>query len=474
MPKNSRKKNILLPLIAFLLCAAALTLYSHSSPLYLMNTWEDVNGNLTIGKCIANGIVLYRDIFEQRGPLLYFLHTLAYWMSPNSFHGIWILELLFCAVFVCFVYKILSLYEREENIVFLPLLMVLIYSSRSYGLGGSPEEFCMPFLTASLYTLLKALKKGRMLNADEYIWIGFCSGAVLWIKYSMLGFYIGSVLPVLFLVFRRQGLKGFFRLVFGVLAGVCVISVPVFVYFVANQALKSLFHVYFYINMNYYPFNDSILYKLYFAGLGFLDAVVKNWQYWIVTALGLVQLFRLEKKPSVIVTLLFGAAGLAMVIYSGGQQFAYYALILSIYSIFGLLIIPKMNAAVKTGVFLAAAVCLGYLAMPKVNDRLHASEADYVQYRFARMMERNATLLNYQFLDGGFFFAADILPDQYYAWSFNVLNDEIRSEQNTYVKEARTAYIVSHDHDVEEADQNHQYELIAEEDGYCLYRRRNS
>ena len=55
-------------------------------------------------------------------------------------------------------------------------------------------------------------------------------------------------------------------------------------------------------------------------------------------------------------------------------------------------------------------------------------------------MEDNATLLNYQFLDGGFFFAANILPDQYYAWSFNVLNDEIREEQNKYV-EGRTHYL---------------------------------
>ena len=41
-------------------------------------------------------------------------------------------------------------------------------------------------------------------------------------------------------------------------------------------------------------------------------------------------------------------------------------------------------------------------------------------------------------------------------------------------KEGRTTYIVARDHDVEDADQNHQYELIAEEDGYCLYRRRTS
>ena len=73
-----------------------------------------------------------------------------------------------------------------------------------------------------------------------------------------------------------------------------------------------------------------------------------------------------------------------MVIYSGGQQYTYYALILSIYSIFGLLVIPKMNSAVKTRALLASAACLGFLAVPKVNDRIHAVKDDYVQYRFTQ------------------------------------------------------------------------------------------
>lgn len=474
MAEKAKVKNITLIVFVFLLCAAVLTLYSHSSPFHLMNTWDDVNGNLTIGKCIANGIVLYRDIFEQRGPLLYFLHTIAYWISPDSYHGIWILELMFCGMFVYFTYKILSLYERMDSIVFLPFLMILIYSSRSYVQGGSPEEFCMPILTASLYILLKALKNGRMLKDAEYVWIGICSGMVLWIKYSMLGFYFGSVLPVLFFVFCTEGFNGVIRLIVGVFAGVCISSIPVAVYFLANQATDCLFHVYFFINMNYYPSNDSIIYKVYLTARGLLSAVVKNWKYWIFTAIGLFQLFRIEKKNSVIITILFGATGLGIVIYHAGRWYLYYALILSIYAIFSLLVIPKLSTAVKASTLLVSAICVVFLGIPRYNARLEMNKDDYVQYRFAEEIGEGATLLNYQFLDGGFFFAADILPDQYYAWSCNIPYDEIRQEQNAYVREGRTIYIVARNHDVEEADRAHRYVLIDEDDGLCLYRRRET
>ena len=457
--------------LVMILGAVMVTLYSHSSPFYLMNTWVDVDGNLTIGKCIANGIVVYRDIFEQRGPLFYFLHAFAYLISRDSFLGIWVLEMLCTAGFVFAVYKILALYEHENNIVFLPFLLFLIYSSRSFGLGGSPEEFCLPLIAGSLYLLLKALKEGRLLTVWEYFGIGLFSGAVLWIKFSMLGFYIGSVIPVLFLIFYKKEYRNLLDLITGVCGGVALISLPVFLYFAVHNALDSLFHVYFYINLNYYPFNDSPVYKLYFAALGLLGAVKSNWKYWIVTAIGLIQLFRIEKRPSVIAELIFGAAGLTMVIYSGGQQFAYYALILSVYSIFGLLAIPKTGVKTAAAALLASIVLAVYVGIPKYNARIRASKNDYVQYRFAAEMDENATLLNYQFLDGGFFFAADILPTQYYSWSFNVLNDEIREEQNRYVAEGTVSYIVAIDHDVEEADVNHRYELIDEADEYFLYRR---
>ena len=471
MQKTKTEKHLIVLIAACILSVTAMTLYSHSSPFYLMNPWEDVCGNLTIGKSMLNGIVLYRDIFEQRGPLLYFLHAFAWLISPNNYHGIWILEALASAAFVYFAYRILALYEKQSNIVFLPLVMILIYSSRSYGLGGSPEEFCMPLLTASLYILLKALKNERMLTIGEYVWIGILSGAVLWIKFSMLGFYIGSVLPVLVLVFWGEGIKGFLRLILGVVLGVAVISIPVFAYFLLNNALESLFRVYFYINLNYYPFNDSVVYKLYFAALGLLDAIRKNWQYWILIVIGLVQLFRIEKRPAVLAELLFGAAGLSIVIYSGGQQYPYYALILSIYAIFALLVIPEMKSAAKTAVTAVAAICIAIFGWPKYQDRINTGKEDYVQFRFAEKMEKGSTLLNYQFLDGGFFYAADILPSQYYAWSFNVLNEEIREEQNRYVAEGQTDYIVSRDRDVEEADVNHQYELIEESEGCYLYQR---
>mgnify|MGYP000054928960 FL=1 len=58
---------------------------SKSSFLYPMNDWQDANCFFTVGKAMMNGKVLYKDIYEQKGPVLYFIHGIAYLISKTSF-----------------------------------------------------------------------------------------------------------------------------------------------------------------------------------------------------------------------------------------------------------------------------------------------------------------------------------------------------------------------------------------------------
>ena len=90
------------------LCFAAafciITVMSTCSFLYPTNTWGDAQCFYTVGKSIAHGKVLYRDIYEQKGPLLYFLHACVEWLpleSANPFLEIYILQ-VFCATAVLF------------------------------------------------------------------------------------------------------------------------------------------------------------------------------------------------------------------------------------------------------------------------------------------------------------------------------------------------------------------------------------
>ncbi len=58
-------------LYSFIVSFAVLAVCSKSSFLYPFNDWVDADCYFTVGKGMMQGKVVYRDLFEQKGVLLY-------------------------------------------------------------------------------------------------------------------------------------------------------------------------------------------------------------------------------------------------------------------------------------------------------------------------------------------------------------------------------------------------------------------
>ena len=52
-------------IFSFLVAFITLLITSKNSFLYLFNDWVDANSFFTVGKSMFNGLVVYKDIFEQ-------------------------------------------------------------------------------------------------------------------------------------------------------------------------------------------------------------------------------------------------------------------------------------------------------------------------------------------------------------------------------------------------------------------------
>ena len=70
---------------------------------------------------------------------------------------------------------------------------------------------------------------------------------------------------------------------------------------------------------------------------------------------------------------------------------------------------------------------------------------DTMQYRAAAVISetQGASLLNYGFMDAGFFTAAGLTPDVKYFHQTNVPLEEMLSEQNRYIEEGLCDYVVT-------------------------------
>lgn len=69
---------------------------------------------LSVGREILNGKVIYRDLFEHKGPLTYFIHAAAALISETSFLGIYLIEIVSLTVFLIFAYKTALFFTNRQ------------------------------------------------------------------------------------------------------------------------------------------------------------------------------------------------------------------------------------------------------------------------------------------------------------------------------------------------------------------------
>ena len=94
MNKRSITKKLYIGLFCLIASGILLLLCSQCSPKYPTNVWGDANCIFTVGRVMKAGGVVYRDIYEQKGPTLYLIHALAAGISDTSFLGVYVMEVI--------------------------------------------------------------------------------------------------------------------------------------------------------------------------------------------------------------------------------------------------------------------------------------------------------------------------------------------------------------------------------------------
>ena len=100
------------------------------SPLFISTIRRDSGVVQYIGWRILNGEVPYRDIWDHKPPIIFFLNALGLWLGNLSPWGIWIIEFLSLAIALFLCYKITS---RIFDVRISYILMVLF--TVSFGLS---------------------------------------------------------------------------------------------------------------------------------------------------------------------------------------------------------------------------------------------------------------------------------------------------------------------------------------------------
>lgn len=443
-------------LVAF--CFLSLT--SKNSFLYPFNDWVDANAFFTVGKSMFNGVTLYKDIFEQKGPLLYVIYGIGYLLSNTTFHGVFILEVLFFSIFLFYIYKLISLFiNKRFSFIIIPILTFLLTTCNAFVQGGSCEEFCFPFFAISLYYFsIHFLKK--KLNSKELIINGFIAGCILLTKFTFLGFWLGFMLFIfLDFIINKKYRESIFSCIY-FLIGMFIPIILFLIYFICTDSYKDFIECYFKINITLYSNAEEYsifkhLVLVLYSGFNCLLIESKKIFVGLVLIPIIFYFIKINKyyKISIIGIFLITFFG----IFFGLRYYDYYVLPLFLFIIFfiiGVFIIlgknVKMNFTNKSlliYVLFFFIFLLGSYFNANYREELFTKKEDTVQYKYAEYMNKydNPTLLNMRTLDCGFYTSSGIIPNTRFFEVQNIAYERFPdniNEMKNYVNNKKVMFII--------------------------------
>ena len=451
---SKTKRSVIQAAFSLLVSAAVLIICSKNSFLYPLNDWVDVNCFFTVGRGIKHGLVPYLDLYDQKGPLLYYIYALAALISETSYLGVFVMEVLLFAVFLFFSGRIAETLSGRPVAFWLTAagLGIGIPLSPAFSHGGSAEEFFLPVFAASLYIVLKAMHERKPLNRSQGILLGVFAAAALWTKYTFCGLYAGLAAAVLIWYLADHLGKELPRLILRALAGAAALTAAVLFWYLIRGALPALWSAYFTDNLTRYTQN--------IRGGNYADPLpnlLNNLSWSIPIMAGLAGLLLLVRKHwRELAALVLGGVALFIFTYLSGRKYPYYAMVMACFAPagYGMLfrLIPAgiaerkwFRAACVTAAVVVAA--LSPLAAYNWSSNVYLMDIsleETPQYRFGEIIRQSedSTLLNYGFLDGGYYLTAESLPVTRFFCTLNNDLPEMNEEHSEAIAEGRTAFIV--------------------------------
>lgn len=286
------------------------------SPLFRPVPSDDPSVYLYVGKTMLDGGAPYRDAWDHKQPLTFFLYALGLILSPASLWGIWVIEMVLLSVAGVLAYLLLEkITSRGLSALSVMLGMIGLFPILW---GYSVEELSLAFQVFVLYAFASYLLSSRDGNRA---WLAFTIGAVTGVLFFLKQSQIAASLAVGFYLFfemlmRREKRK--LAHLASMLAGFALVCGLVAAYLWSRGALQSYMSAAFTFNFGYAGLGLLERFRAALDALEYMGSVPVLWLsialWFTCTGVALLQagptLARWFGKPFTRILLLVGGAGL--------------------------------------------------------------------------------------------------------------------------------------------------------------------
>ena len=254
----------------------------------------------TIGKFWVDGVIPYRDLFDNKGPFLYAMNALGYWLT-DSRTGLLIVQIPIFYLLSVITFRFMRLGFNSKTSFGITLIL-LLGLSLGYNGGNNACEYGMPLLVLSSYLFYKWLQQPFESTKNhplQYSFVyGFTIGICLLTRASNSLIIFILLAYVLFHELTHKQFRSLFQNLLTAAAGTLAICLPFVLYFYANDALDDLYYSVIACNFNYLRTTGLMIPPMHLKRAAALLCAYVN----LLTFLGLavLQIFAYFRKHTIL------------------------------------------------------------------------------------------------------------------------------------------------------------------------------
>lgn len=288
----------------------------------------------TIGKYWVEGYLPYVDLYDHKGPMIFFINALGYGLGGRI--GVYIIQSLCIAASEALAYGMLKNRLGRGKALALALLLPFVLAA-NWQEGNTTEEYILPLLFGSYFLMARwcsDLEEGRFTHRAGAAFVyGLCFGFALMTRVTnALGVCLGVAFITALLAVKGEW-KNLLANAGAFLLGAAVPVLPFCVYFAAHGALYEMWYGTLLYNLDYlsssgFPRPEGlvqllVLVRLYLPG-------------WCLIAAALWMLASRVRETA--------AAWLWLLVAAGNTLFLY---TLNRYAHYGIVLLPFFYLAVR-------------------------------------------------------------------------------------------------------------------------------
>lgn len=450
-----------------------ITICSKSSFLYPLNDWGDTNCYFIIGKGILKGLVPYRDLYDQKGLIIFLIYSIANLISSSSYFGVYIIEIIAAFLFLYISLKTVSLFIESDRYSFVLafILAVSVYSSASFCHGGSAEELLLPAFAYGIYIICQQIVYKSVPTNMQMLIFGLCAGIIFFSKYTLCAMYIPIIIVMIIDAYINKSFALLMKRTLFFILGCLIITIPIILYFALNGALYDFYNGYFYNNIFHYaPEEPTNQFSNAFAEFLFhIQVFFRKRNILPILLIGLSFIWLSFKKHYMLLTChILSFVLLFYIEFFVASPIKYYGIPLYSLCAVGLCIIAKLLGKIqiyKPAIVNTAVILISIVISYAFTDNRYLMFTDITetpQYILAEDIRScdsdDINLLVYDTLDEGFYQACDTMPMDRAFIQTNLTSSFLKDEQNELINEQMADYIITKKYLCDTSDYEKAYE----------------